>query len=160
MSTNPALGPIVGIYRLFARIASLLQSPFLLAVRAYWGWQFLQTGLGKLHDLNRVTGFFATLGIPFPHANAVFVALLEFAGGSFLIVGLGSRLMGFLLAADMLVAYWTADREALHAVFTDPGKFYNADPFTFLISSLLVFMFGAGVFSLDYLISRRFRSER
>ena len=31
-------------YRLLIRAASGLQSPFLLAIRLYWGWQFMQTG--------------------------------------------------------------------------------------------------------------------
>ena len=49
----------------------------------------------------------------------------------------------------MLVAYWTADREALFAVFSDPGKFYVADPYTFLFASAMVLVFGAGLFSVD-----------
>ena len=35
-------------YNLFVRALSSLQSPFLLAVRLYWGWQFMQAGWGKL----------------------------------------------------------------------------------------------------------------
>ena len=41
------------------------------------------------------------------------------------------------------------------SVFSDPGKFYNADPFTFLLASFLVFIFGAGFFSLDPLVRSR-----
>ena len=41
-------------YRLLVRLSSSLQSPFLLAVRLYWGWQFLQTGWGKLNDIGKV----------------------------------------------------------------------------------------------------------
>ena len=52
----------------------------------------------------------------------------------------------------MFVAYVTADREALLSVFSDPGKFYNADPFTFLMASLLVLVFGAGYFSVDRIL--------
>jgi len=47
------------------------------------------------------------------------------------------------------MAYVTADREALLSAFSDPGKFYNADPFTVLMVSLLVLVFGAGYFSVD-----------
>src|SRR5271165_4393791 len=64
-------------------------------------------------------------------------------------LGLGSRLIGPVLTGNMFMAYVTADREALLSVFSDPGKFYNADPFTFLMASLLVFVFGAGYFSVD-----------
>jgi hypothetical protein len=48
-----------------------------------------------------------------------------------------------------------ADRQALAAIFSDPGKFYNADPYTFLFASLLVFVFGPGKLALDFLLSRR-----
>ena len=94
------------------------------------------------------------LGIPFPAINAHFVSGLEFFGGLLLILGLFSRLTGFLLAANMLVAYWTADHDALLSVFSDPGKFYVADPYTFLFASAMVLVFGAGVFSLDSLLGR------
>jgi len=72
-----------------------------------------------------------------------------------LILGLGSRLIGLLLAGNMLVAYWTADREALTSIFSDPGKFYVADPYTFLFAALMVLIFGAGLFSIDALLARR-----
>ena len=39
--------------------------------------------------------------------------------------------------------------------FSDPGKFYVADPFTFLFVSLIVLIFGAGFFSLDYFFTHR-----
>jgi hypothetical protein len=35
-------------YRLLIRAAACLQSPLLLAIRLYWGWQFFLTGKGKL----------------------------------------------------------------------------------------------------------------
>jgi putative oxidoreductase len=77
-----------------------------------------------------------------------------------LIAGLLSRPVSLLLTCSMFVAYWTADREALLAVFSDPGKFYAADPFTFLFAALLILAFGPGLFSLDALIARRFRPYR
>ncbi len=151
-------GPL-WLYEIFCRCASSLQSPFLLAVRVYWGWQFAQTGWGKLHHLARTTDFFRSLGIPFPALNAHFISGLEFVGGLLLILGLASRLTGFLLAGNMLVAYWTADHAALLSVFSNPGSFYGADPYTFLFASLLVLIFGAGYFSLDAAIARRGRKR-
>ena len=148
---------LVRVFEGFRTGANSLQSPLLLTVRLYWGLQFAQTGWGKLHHLARITDFFRSLGIPFPAINAPFVAGLEFVGGLLLIAGLASRLTGFLLAANMLVAYWTADHEALLAVFSDPGKFYGADPYTFLFVSLLVLIFGAGFLSLDAAIVKLWR---
>src|SRR4051812_20951101 len=145
---------------LFSRLSSKLQSPFLLAVRLYWGWQLAQSGWGKLHSLGRVTEFFATLNIPFPHANAILVSNLEFFGGIFLILGLASRLTGLVLAGNMLVAYITADREALGSILSDPGKFYAADPYTFLFASVLMLIFGAGIFSVDAIMARIFAKPK
>jgi putative oxidoreductase len=138
---------------------SHLQSPLLLAVRLYWGWQFFQTGYGKLMHISKVVGFFTSLGIPFPALNAYFVSSLECVGGALLFLGLGSRVIALPLTIDMLVAYIAADREALFSIFSDPGKFYAADPYTFFFASLLILVFGPGKISLDcalwYLRSRR-----
>jgi putative oxidoreductase len=127
-------------------------------VRLYWGFQFAQTGWGKLHNLAKITAFFASLNIPFPSFTAPLVSTLELLGGVFLMLGLLSRPFALLLASNMLVAYWTADREALSAIFSDPGKFYAADPYTFLFASLMVLIFGAGFFAVDTLVAKRLKA--
>src|SRR6516164_1224580 len=142
-------------YEFLTRVTNSLQSPFLLAVRLYWGWQLMQSGWGKLHNLAGVTEFFSSLGLPAPHFTAIAISNLELFGGALLALGLGSRLIGLVLSVNMMMAYITADREALPSLFSDPGKFYNADPFTFLMASLLVFIFGAGSFSLDRIVQSR-----
>jgi putative oxidoreductase len=142
------------LYAWFARTASRLQSPFLLFVRLYWGFQIAQNGWGKLHNLANVTTFFASLGLPAPGPTATFVATFEFVGGILLIIGLASRLVGLMLAVDMFMAYLTADREALLSFFHDPGKFYVADPYTFLFAGLLILIFGPGFVALDTLVER------
>jgi putative oxidoreductase len=50
------------------------------------------------------------------------------------------------------VAYVTADREAFTSFFSESGKFFGADPFPFLLVSLLILIFGPGKFSVDTLI--------
>jgi len=147
-------------YRLLIRVSSSLQSPFLLAVRLYWGWQFMQTGWGKLSDIGKVVGFFTDLGIPAPALNAYFVSALEFGGGVLLILGFGSRLIALPLVIDMLVAYITADREALFSVFSNPDKFTGAAPYTFLIASIIVLIFGPGKISADALLAGRIGSSQ
>ena len=144
------------LYEMFVRAAASLESPFLLIIRLYWGWQMMQTGWGKLGDLGKVTGYFASLGIPAPALNAYFISGLEFAGGILLAIGLGSRVIAFLLAADMAVAYYLGDHDALLSFFSDPDKFYAAAPFTFLMASLIVLIFGPGKLALDTLIAKRF----
>lgn len=141
-------------YSLLVRGGNSLQSLFLLLVRLYWGWQFFETGWGKLHNLPHVIEFFTSLGIPAPALNAYFVSSLECFGGILLAVGLGSRLLALMFTVDMLMAYITADRAALLSIFSKPEDFYAAAPYTFLVASLIVLIFGPGKFSLDYLIER------
>jgi putative oxidoreductase len=144
-------------YASFVEAASKLRSPFLLFVRIYWGWQFMQTGWGKLHRLPQVTQFFSSLNLPLPGVTAPLVSTMELIGGLLLILGLASRLTGLVLAFDMLVAYLASDRTALLSFWSDPGKFYNADPYTFLFAGLLILIFGPGCFSLDTLLASRFK---
>ena len=151
------MSQLLRLYRRVVSALSSLQSPMLLAVRLYWGFQFAQTGWGKLHNLSKITGFFASLNIPFPGFSAPAVSLLEFVGGILLMFGLFSRPIAFLFSCNMFVAYWTADHEALASVFSDPGKFYAADPYTFLFASAMVLIFGSGLFAVDSVISKRLR---
>jgi putative oxidoreductase len=133
----------------FFGLISYLQSPFLLFVRLYWGWQLAQSGWGKLHHLPNVTEFFASLGLPMPAQMAVFIACVEFFGGIFLALGLLSRITGLVLTVNMTMAYAIGDREALLSFLSDPDKFIAAAPFAFLIVSLIVLIFGAGRISVD-----------
>lgn len=141
-------------YKRFFAAFDYLQSPFLLAIRLYWGWQLIESGWGKLHNLEKVTEFFTSLGLPMPAQTAVFISCVEFFGGIFLALGLLSRLTALVLTINLITAYITADREALFSIFSDPDKFYAAAPYTFLVASLIVLIFGAGKFSLDTLFNR------
>ena len=92
-------------YGRFAWLLNLLQSPLLLAIRLYWGFQFAQDGLGKLRHLDHVTQFFASLNLPAPGAAALMVALIEFGGGILFALGLGSRIVSLVLFVNMTMAY-------------------------------------------------------
>jgi putative oxidoreductase len=153
---NNATNRILRMYDGFFRLVSRLQSPFLLVVRVYWGWQLSQNGWGKLHNLPHVTEFFASLGLPAPGATAAFVATFEFVGGILLALGLLSRIVALGIVIDMTMAYLTADKESLLAFISDPGKFYNADPFIFWFVGLLILIFGPGKFAMDALLRHFF----
>ena len=140
------------LYGRFSDFVSYLQSPFLLFVRLYWGVQLIQSGWGKLHHLDKVTEFFGSLNLPMPAQTALAISCLEFFGGIFLAIGLLSRLTALVLTINMLMAYITADREALFSIFSDPDKFYAAAPYTFLIASVLILIFGPGRIAVDSLI--------
>jgi len=136
-------------------LASYLQSPLLLVLRLYWGVSFAQTGWGKFMNLDRTAGFFESLGIPLPKLNAVMAASTELGGGVLLALGLFARPASVPLIFTMLVAYGTADKEAVMAVFSDPEKFLSAAPFLFLLASVVVLAFGPGKFSVDHVLGKK-----
>lgn len=132
--------------------ARWLAHPFLLMIRLYWGWQFFLSGKGKLMDLPRVTEFFTSLGLPQPGFQALLAGSVECFGGLLLVIGLLSRPVAVPLIITMVVAFITADREALTGMFSDPDSFLGAAPFLFLLASVIIFIFGPGALSVDALI--------
>jgi putative oxidoreductase len=140
------------LYALFLRAANALQSPLLLAIRLFWGWQFITAGRAKLADLPSFAERFAAWHVPAPAFTVHAIALLEVGGGILLILGLASRLIALPLVINMTMAYVIADTEALKSIISDGDKFINAAPCTFLVASLVILAFGPGLFSLDSLI--------
>lgn len=151
---NTQINKLSNLHDRFFSLVSLLQSPFLLLVRLYWGWQLIESGWGKLHNLEKVTEFFTSLNLPMPAQMAVFISCVEFFGGLFLAIGLFSRMTALVLTINMIMAYVTADREALLSFFSDPDKFSVAAPYVFLVASLIILIFGPGKFCVDYLLRR------
>src|SRR6201982_2296867 len=121
---NKLVARVTQLHDQFFALVSYLQSPFLLLVRLYWGWQLIESGWGKLHHLDKVTEFFGSLNLPMPAQTALAISSLEFFGGIFLAIGLLSRLTALVLTINMVMAYITADREALLSIFSDSDKFY------------------------------------
>ena len=156
---NDLLLRLKKLYDLFFYYVAFGQSPFLLFVRLYWGYQLIQSGWGKLHHLDKVTEFFTSLNLPMTAQTAVAISCLEFFGGIFLAIGLLSRLTSLALTINLIVAYITADREALFSIFSDPDKFYAAAPYTFLVASVIVLLFGPGKFAVDTLLNRWFSTS-
>jgi len=142
------------LYRLWVSLVSKLQSPFLLVIRLYWGWQFFLTGRGKLMNLDRTAGFFANLHIPMPKLNAILAGSTECFGGLLLLLGLGSRIATVPLIFTMVIAYLTADNDKVQHIFSKPDDFVSAAPFQFMLTAIIVLLFGPGVFSLDALIAK------
>ncbi len=142
------------LYRLWVNVISKLQSPFLLIIRLYWGWQFFLTGKGKLMHLDKTAGFFASINIPMPKLNAVLAGSTECFGGLLLLLGLGSRIATVPLIFTMIIAYVTADSDKIKGIFNNPDAFVSAAPFLFMLTAIIVLVFGPGVFSLDAVIAR------
>lgn len=54
--------------------------------------------------MDRLVGLFMTVHLPFPDITARAVATLEMGGAALLVLGIATRLVGFLLAIEMVVA--------------------------------------------------------
>jgi putative oxidoreductase len=142
------------LYQKHAGWMNRMQPVLLLAIRLYWGWQFFQTGRGKLMNLSRTADFFASLGIPLPQLNAGLAGLTECFGGLLLLAGAASRITTVPLIGTMLVAYATAHRESVLEIVSNPDGFVTQAPFLFLFASVIVLVFGPGPLSVDGIVGR------
>jgi putative oxidoreductase len=142
----------------FVSLANRAQSPLLLAIRLYWGWQFAQDGWGKLTHLGRVTDFFTSLNLPAPGMTALVVALVEFGGGLLFAFGVASRLTSLVLFVNMTMAYLSVpdDRVNFAHILSNPSDFYGATPYTYWFAALLILILGPGLFAVDTILARLF----
>jgi putative oxidoreductase len=140
------------IHALLVKVGQFLQSPVLLVIRLYWGWQFFVIGKAHLTYLSKTASYFASLNIPMPKLNAIMAGSTECACGLLLLLGLFSRFASLALICVMSVALWTAERQAVTHIFSDPDKFLATDPFLFLYAAVLVFAFGPGKIAIDTLV--------
>lgn len=149
------------LYNGFASILSRMQNPLLLAIRLYWGYQFMQDGWGKLTHLDKVTEFFTSLNLPAPHMTALAVALVELCGGFLFTLGIASRLTSLVLFVNMTMAYLSVpdDRVNFSHIFSKPEDFYGASPYTYWFAALLIMILGPGLFAVDTLLRRRLARE-
>ena len=119
-------------------------------LRVVVGFAFFMHGQQKLFQMGveGVGGFFASLGIPAPELAAVVVSLVETVGGLALILGVLTRIVGVLLAADMLVAMLVVHR---------PNGFYAGDGGIELVlvlgaAALALAITGPGALAVDTLL--------
>jgi putative oxidoreductase len=159
---NQLLKLAIKAYDSFIAVANRAQSPLLLLIRLYWGWQFAQDGYGKLTHLDKVTQFFATLNLPAPGTTALLVATVEFAGGILLALGLASRLVSLVLFINMTMAYLSVpdDRTNFFHILSKPEDFYGASPYTYWFAALLILILGPGWFAVDTVVRRKFSPDR
>ena len=103
------------------------------------GWQKLVV-MGP----EAVTGFLASMGVPFPGVNALLLIATELAGGAALLFGAFTRVAGILTAFAMLVA--TLLVHLPNGYFLPNGFEFTV---TLLLASVALSMTGAGAYSVD-----------
>ena len=125
-----------------------------LLARASVGLVFATAGWGKLQNLDRVIGFFRSLGIPAPDLQAPFVAATEFSCGLLLAVGLATRFAAVPLVITMVVAIRTALWSELEGVVDLLGR----EEFLLIVLLVWLSVAGAGAASLDAILARFLRA--
>ncbi len=120
-------------------------------MRVMIGAMYAAHGAQKLFTMHvaGVAGFFGPLGIPAPHAMALFISCLEFAGGILLALGAGTRVFAFLFACEMAGAIWFV--HGSKGFFLPMGWEYAAVLISACIALLLI---GPGRLSVDALVAR------
>lgn len=116
-----------------------------LVARLTVGYVFTRSGWGKLHNLDRVTRFFESLGIPAPGANAALVGSIELVCGALLIIGLVTRLAALPLIPTMVVALLTAKRGDISSA----GDLFATQEFLFIVLLGWLAIAGPGGVSAD-----------
>jgi putative oxidoreductase len=124
-----------------------------LLARITVGWVFLQAGWGKIHNIDRVIGFFQSLGLPAPVFQAHLVAYTECIGGILLIVGLATRLASIPLAIIMIVAL----RTALAADASSFSALTGISEYLYIVLLVWLMIAGPGKIALDAVVARKYR---
>jgi putative oxidoreductase len=83
---NKQTNQLLRFSELLIASSAAIQSPLLLVLRLYFFWQLFLTGKGKLANIEKVSEFFGSLGIPLPTLNAYFIGSLECFGSLLLII--------------------------------------------------------------------------
>jgi len=127
-----------------------------ILIRLLAGAVFLSEGLQKfVFPVSLGTGRFLKIGIPDPSFTAPFVGCVEILFGSCLVLGLLTRLSTLPLLAVISVAIWTTKVPMLaHKGFWAMAHEARTD-YSMLLSLLFLLLVGAGPFSLDEFLARR-----
>ena len=169
-SSSPAPMPVLDRLR---ALATFLVRPSIgqptratLLVRLAIGAVFLTSGLVKFLFDNQGPGRFTKIGLPDPATLATFVGAVEIVCGALLVVGLFVRLAALPLIVDMVVAIVTTKLPLLYGAGPEPVAAPPKTGFwafayqarldvTMLLGCTFLVAVGAGLYSLDAILSRR-----
>jgi putative oxidoreductase len=127
-----------------------------LLVRLFVGYFFMETGWGKLQNLEGFAQRFAGWGIPYPYFNAALSAYTEFIGGWLTIIGLGTRLISIPMVINMLVAILKVNLKRVGSI----DGFVELDEPLYALAYLWLLLSGPGWVSVDFFVRRVFQWEQ
>lgn len=140
-----------------ARLGSGIGSsaPYVLLVsRVVLGVLFVMHGLPKFAMMDGFSGMLGSMGVPAAGVVGPLVALVEVIGGALLIAGLGSTVVGLLLAGLMLVTTVMVKLPSAGIIAPQGGAGAELD-IAFLLLALIVATVGPGALALDSMLFRR-----
>ena len=149
---------LTGIYLRLAGFADKWQSPFLLLIRLYIGWQCIISGYAHLHNFDATVKQFEEWKIPMPHLSVAVSASTELVGGALLLVGFAARLVSIPLIFNFLVAIirtdlaYPASSEKLKHLWDNQDILLQDTAFPFLATAIIILLFGPGWLSVDGVI--------
>src|SRR5260370_30331125 len=139
MQIRKQIEPILALINAQEWVAQLL-------VRLFVGYFFMETGWGKLHNLDGFAHRFAGWGIPYPYFNAALSAYTEFIGGWLTIIGLGTRLISIPMIINMLVAILKVNLKRVSSI----DDFVELDEPLYALADLCLLLSGPGGLSAAY----------
>ena len=126
-----------------------------LLVRLFVGYFFLETGWGKIHNLEGMTERFTDWGIPLPAFNAALSGWTELLGGALIVLGLFTRLVSIPMFINMVVATVAVKLKKVGGL----DDFVELDDPLYALSFLWLFFSGPGRVSLDRLLEKVLRRK-
>ena len=136
------------------RLAAAQWIPQLL-VRLFVGYFFLESGWGKIHNLETFAQRFAEWGIPAPAFNAALSGWTEFLGGALVVAGLATRLVSIPMFINMVVAILSVKLKKLGGL----DDFVELDEPLYALAFLWLFFSGPGWVSVDHLLAKVLRAR-
>lgn len=121
-----------------------------LLVRLFVGYFFLESGWGKIHNLDTFAERFAEWGIPAPGFNAALSGWTELLGGLLIVLGLFTRLVSIPMFINMLVATLAVKLKKLSGL----DDFVELDEPLYALSFFWLFFSGPGRVSVDHFLAR------
>jgi putative oxidoreductase len=142
------MGAKESIIDLRTRAVALLERVSFLApllLRIAIGAEFIQTGLGKVQHVDKITAYFVELHIPMPAFNAVLVGWSELLCGTAILIGLLTRLATIPIIVSMLVAMMTAQKDKVFTL-----DLFGLEEFHYLVMCVAIAILGPGRVALDH----------
>lgn len=146
------------LYTRFVQYANKVQSPLLLLIRIYIGYQCIISGYAHITHFQNTVEAFKGWDVPMPEFNVAFSAITEMVCGTLLLLGLAARLISIPLIGNFIVAFLAVNlsdphyRDLLRNFWNNQDVLLKDDAFPFLAAAILILVFGPGWLSVDGII--------